>query len=246
MRGDRARKMPAIESFPYGGKIDNPISKAELKRLYTALTANPILAVRLANALGLKDLPGHPGFAVMDKVVVMADMFQAGFANYSRVNGKRDVVTVGSTEDTALAGIFAAPARSNLVTSGRNLFGNSPIYVNTDRDMRVSNAWVRVNHEFPNPNTDTAPLSLHCSFLLDGNIAWESIQNNLVSSSSDGSFMFQTADSNWDGIVPAGSTFTFSYFAFDGEAGGVAYTSDLDISCGLMGLAVPMGAQIPR
>lgn len=255
-----------LDRTPYG--VENvpitPKEKKVLENILTKLRGNAVLSTRLMNALQLQDVPGHPMVADLSMVRIITDMFQAGFANYEYINPPTlEAINIGAGENGFYRGYFASPnplpvpgdplasifVDQESSVTGANAFA---MYRNTQKDIRVCNAWVKYLPDQEgdpnnlNPSTDTHPLAIHCEFLLDGNIVWEQVQNNLVASAADWSFMSQTADSNWNGIVPKGAVFSFRYYMADGTTGLPTTASNADhLSAGLIALGVPFGAQLP-
>ncbi len=241
----------------YGQKRDanQPDS---IKKFWTRLTTRGTISTRLARALNLKEPPGEPPFADMSELKIVTDMMQGGFSAYSlfshRVSSSPGssspagklviggpIIAPSDDLDPRLAELLV-PAALIPETMSRPFFKNDVL------DCRIGNAMIDY---FPepaqrNPNTDTNPQSLRVMFILNGSPVFIQTQNNLVSSAADYDFIFQTADSYWNGIVPAGSYFSWLMVKSNGATGATKAFDAGDIfGLSLSGLSVPAGTRLP-
>lgn len=224
---------------------DNDPTKPVIN-LAVPLGFNGQAAAGLGNALNVKDARSYPLNVEIGKLALTTDVFQHGFGQYQYINF---VANNGAAVSiNAFTDVLPQFLGQNAVAAGAGVPLAGPLFQNNLLTCRISNAWFRVTYATPNPLANTTPLAIHVIFLLDGNPVWEEVQNNLIAQAADFSFVAQTANSSWNGIVPAGSLFTAKVFQVNGTTGAakVAFAAADTAEWGLIAFGVPAGAELPK
>ncbi len=238
-------------AYPYGGTQEQGRKLVDIPSAFVKLLGNSLISRSLLLVLGLKDAPAAPPFADMSHVKLMADMFQNGFSNAEYVNEKDAVTDYFVPGFAPPTGIFASPDAEQTNTPPGNVFQKARLFNNYQKSLRVSNAWVRLTLSglgFNGYPDFDHPITFHCKFLMDENLIWEGVTDNSVGTSADFVYTFQTTDSQWNGIIPAGTKFRFEFTMTDGLDGttNIPVNTSTKIEFGLIGLAVPQGANVPK